>query len=129
MGFFDKIKSTINQIKEENKGFGAAMKRINSNGFCGNVNRGIKNGDFWEGSYLSVENGQCVIYGSNQEDYFFDGSQVESFEQASTAKIMIAKGNEQLPALRFIIKFKDGKKAQADIIDLKIAEIKLTLGL
>ena len=129
MGFFDKIKNTIKQIKEENKGFGAAMKRINAAGFCGNVNRGIKNGDFWEGSYLSVENGKCVIYGSNQEDYFFDGTDVESFEQASTAKIMISKGNQQLSALRFIITFKDGKRAQADIIELKISEVQLTLGL
>ena len=129
MGFFDKIKEKLSKIKEENKGFGTAMKRINSSGFCGNVNRGIKNGDFWEGSYLSVENGKCVIYGSNQEDYFFDGADVESFEQASTAKIMIAKGNQQLPALRFVITFKNGKRAQADIFELKIAEVKLTLGI
>lgn len=129
MGFFDKIKATINQIKEENKGFGAAMKRINASGFCGNVNRGIKNGDFWEGSYLSIENGKCVIYGSNQEDFFFEAADVESFEQVSTTKLMISKGNQQLPSFRFLITFKDGKRAQADIIELKIAEIKLTLGL
>ena len=129
MGFFDKVKDAINKFKEENKGFGAAMKRINSSGFCGNVNRGIKDGDFWNGSYLSVENGQCVIYGSNQADYFFGGSDVESLEQVSTATVMVTKGNEQLPANRFIINFKDGKRAQADILVLKISEVKLTLGL
>ena len=129
MGFFDKVKDAINKFKEENKGFGAAMKRINSSGFCGNVNRGIKDGDFWNGSYLSVETGQCVIYGSNQADYFFGGSDVESLEQVSTATVMVAKGNEQLPANRFIINFKDGKRAQADILVLKISEVKLTLGL
>ena len=129
MGFVDKIKEFFKRLKEENAGFGEAMKRINASGFCGNVNRGIKNGDFWEGSYLSVEAGKCVIYGSNQSDYFFEGSDVESFEQASTAKIMISKGNQQLPAIRFIITFKDGKRAQADILELKISEVKLTLGL
>lgn len=129
MGFFDKIKAKINQFKEENKGFAAAMKRINAAGFCGNVNRGIKNGDFWEGSYLSLENGKGVIYGSNQEDYVFDGADVQSFEQASTASIMISKGNQKNPARRFIITFKDGKRAQADIMDMKISEVKLTLGL
>ena len=129
MGFFDKVKDAINKFKAENKGFGAAMKRINSSGFCGNVNRGIKDGDFWNGSYLSVENGRCVIYGSNQADYFFGGSDVESLEQVSTATVMVAKGNEQLPANRFIINFKDGKRAQADILVLKISEVKLTLGL
>lgn len=129
MGFFDKIKDTMKQIKEENAGFGAAMKRMNAPGFCGNVNRGVKNGDFWEGSYLSVEDGKCVIYGSNQPDYFFVGSDVESLEQASTAKIMISKGNEQHTALRYIITFKDGKRAQADIMDIKISEVKLTLNL
>ncbi len=129
MGFLDKIKDAIKQIKEENKGFGAAMKRINSSGFCGNVNRGIKNSDFWEGSYLSIENGKCVIYGSNQEDYFFDATDIESFEQISTSKTMISKGNQQFASFRFLITFKDGKRAQADIIELKISEIKLTLGL
>lgn len=129
MGFLDKIKETFKKLKEENAGFGAAMKRINSAGFCGNVNRGIKNGDFWEGSYLSIEGGKCVIYGSNQADYFFEAADVESFEQTSTARIMVSKGNQQLPATRYLITFKDGKRAQADIFELKISEIKLTLGL
>jgi len=129
MGFLDKIKEAFKRFKEENQGFGAAMKRINAPGFCGNVNRGIKNGDFWEGSYISIENGKCIIYGSNQTDYVFDGDDVESFEQSSTARLKITKGNQQLSALRFLITFKDGKRAQADIMETKITEIKLTLGL
>lgn len=129
MGFFDKIKETFKRLKEENSGFLDAMKRINAPGFCGNVNRGIKDGDFWEGSYLSIENGKCVIYGSNQADYFFEAGDVESFEQVSTAKTMITKGNQQLPAFRFLITFRDGKRAQADIVEMKVSEIKLTLGL
>ena len=53
MGFFDKIKETAKQLKEENRNFKSSMKRINDRkAFCGNVNRGIKKGDFWEGSYV-----------------------------------------------------------------------------
>lgn len=129
MGFVDKIKEFFKKLKEENAGFGAAMKRINSSGFCGNINRGIKNGDFWEGSYISIEGGHGVIYGSNQPDYTFTGSDITSFEIVPGAKCTVSQGQNTIPCNRFIITFKDGKRAQADIIPAKLSELKLTLNL
>ncbi len=128
-GFIEKIKEFFKKLKEDNKGFGAAMKRINSSGFCGNVNRGIKNGDFWEGSYVNIEDGKGVIFGSNQEDYFFTGADIASFEVDTLAKPTVSKGNQQMAAIRVIITFTDGKRAQADLIAEKISTFKMTLGL
>ena len=129
MGFFDKIKEGFNKFKEENKGFLTAMKRINAKGFCGNVNRNVSNGDFWNGSYLSIEDGKGVIYGSNQSDYFFSGSDVASFEITDEKKIMITKGQDTLPAYKCQINFKDGKRAYADILISMIEPFKTTLNI
>ena len=104
------------------------MKRINASGFCGNVNRGIKDGDFWNGSYLSIEGGCIVIYGSNQEDYTFGADDVVSFDILDNLKINVNRGNQACPALRFNITLKDGKKAQADILLEKIDSVKKVLG-
>lgn len=127
MGFLDKVKEFFKKLKEENAGFATAMKRINSAGFCGNVNRGIKNGDFWEGSYISIENGNAVIYGSNQEDYVFGAEDVASFELVEGVKCTVSKGDQTIPANRFIITFKDGKRAQADIIPGMLLNLQTTL--
>ena len=129
MGFVDKIKEFIKKLKADNAGFGATMARINASGYCGNVNRGIKNGDFWEGSYISIENNQGVIYGSNQADYSFVGGDIASFELVPGANCIIHKGKESIPGNRFIITFKDGKRAQADIIPAKLPAFNMTLNL
>lgn len=126
---WEKIKEFFKKLKEENKGFGAAMARINSTDFCGNVNRGIKNGDFWEGSYINVAGDCALIYGSNQPDYVFKGEDVESFELQPSTNVTVSKGNDKIPASRYIITFKDGKRAQADLIPDGLSKLKMTLGL
>lgn len=126
MKIVDKIKEFFKRLKEDNKGFGAAMKRINASGFCGNVNRGIKSGDFWEGSYLSIENGHGVIYGSNQPDYVFTGEDIEAFEVVPGATATVSKGQDKIVCGRYLITFKDGKRAQADIFPAKLPEVKMT---
>ena len=127
MGFGDKIKEFFKKLKEENAGFATTMKRINSTGYCGNVNRGVKNGDFWEGSYVSIEGGHGVIYGSNQPDYEFTGSDIKSFEVVGTASVSV--GDKTLAGNSCIITFADGKTAKADIITEKIAQFKITFNI
>lgn len=126
--FTDKIKDFFAKIKEENKGFGATMMRINAPGFYGNVNRNVKNGVFWEGSYISIEDSYGVIYGSNQSDYVFTGDDIASFDFVDV-KCSVSKGNESLPAVRYLISFKDGKTAQADILLKSVESFKAKLGL
>lgn len=130
-GFIEKIKEFFKRLKEENAGFGAAMKRINSSGFCGNINRGVKkeNCDFWNGSYISVEGDKAVIYGSNQPDYVFGADDIASFDVVVNAKCTVSKGNQTLPGVRFNISFKDGKKAQADILVDKVDALKKVLAI
>ncbi len=119
MGFGEKIKGFFKKLKEENKGFGATMKRINNaQDFCGNVNRRVKNGDFWNGSYLSIEAGHGVIYGSNQADYCFTAADVASFSVGGKATASL--GNQTLPATTCILTFKDGLTAEADILNTKL---------
>lgn len=128
MGFFDKIKGVFAKIKEENRNFGSTMARINNNDFCGNVNRGVKNGDFWEGSYISLENGKGVIYGSSQDDYVFGAEDIANFTCTGTGTD-VPRNNIKLPTIRFIVEFKDGKKAQADILTDKVDAFKLSMKL
>lgn len=123
------LKDFFKKLKEENKNFGETMKRINSSGFCGNVNRGIKAGDFWEGAYISIIGGKGVIYGSSQDDYVFDGTDIEKFEIVVGANATVAKGNDKKPALRYTITFKDGKVAQADLLVDKVTEFEKTFDL
>ncbi len=123
------LKDFFKKLKEENRNLGTTTKRINSSNFYGNVNRGIKGGDFWEGSYVSIEGGHGVIYGSNQDDYTFTTESIASFERGSATGLMISVGNTQLPAVRYIMSFTDGKKAQMDIIANKLDSFKMSFGL
>ena len=122
------LKDFFNKLKEENRNMGTTMKRINSSNYFGEVNRGIKNGDFWEGSYVSIEGDHGVIYGSNQDDYTFSASNITAFEHGSGSR-MIALGNEKKASVRYIISFADGKKAQMDIFADKIDSFKLSFNL
>lgn len=98
MGFFDKVKEKAQQLKEENRNFGKTMKRMNSKGaFFGNVNRGVKNGDFWEGSYVNTEDNRLVIYGSNQDDYVFGAADVLSCSPLG-AGATIPVGDKKMPS-------------------------------
>lgn len=129
MGFFDKVKDVASKIKEENKYFGSTMRRINDrSAFFGNVNRDVKNGDFWEGSYVNVEGNNGVIYGSSQEDYVFSPGDVKSCTFAGVGTD-VAVGSEKKKSMRYILVFSDGKKAQADIILDKSELFKTIFGL
>ena len=124
MGFFDKIKEKASQIKEVNKNFGSTMRRINNRAaFYGNVNRGIKNGDFFEGSYVNIEDGKGVIYSTAQDDYLFTPDDIKSFNLLGDGE-PVAVGDQKALSLRYVIEFKDGKKAQADLIVLKVESFK-----
>lgn len=135
MGFMDKIKATISKFKEDNKNFGSTMKRMNNKpAFYGNVNRGVKDGDFWEGSYLNIENGKGLIYGSSQDDYFFDS--IASFEVCGEGRPIPTTRNVNgqsvrvnQPTLSCILSFEDGKKAKADILSEKLATFKMTFNI
>ncbi len=122
------LKDFFKKLKEDNKNFGETMKRMNSTGFCGNVNRGIKGGDFWEGSYVNVSGAQAVIYGSSQDDYVFTAADIEGFDHVAGADVSVTIGNDKKPALRYMITFKDGKVAQADIVVAKVDEFTKVLG-
>ena len=120
------LKDFFNKLKAENRNFIKTTQRINGSGFYGNVNRGVKNGDFWEGSYVSIEGGCGVIYGSNQDDYTFTKENIASFELGSaSAGLTISVGNTNLPAIRYIMSFTDGKKAQMDIATNKLDSFKM----
>lgn len=115
MGFFDKVKEKLDKFKEDNRNFGTTTKRINGAGFCGTVNRGIKDGDFWLGSYISIEAGGGVIYGTSQDDYTFTADDIAGFELLSS-NAKVASGGNTFDAFRYQITFKDGKVAQADLM-------------
>ena len=125
MGLFDKIKEASGKLMKDTEGFRKAMVRINSAGFCGTVNRGIKNGDFWEGSYLSIEDGHGVIYGSSQEDYVFGDGDVVSIDVMPNSNCTVAKGNVRVPAISCIVKFSDGKRAQMEIMNDAFTKLKM----
>ena len=129
MGFFDKIKEAAGKIKENNRNFGSTMSRINNtSNFYGCVNRGIKGGDFFEGSYISIENGKAVIYGSAQDDYVFSGADVKEFDLIGDG-LDVPVGDSKHMSLRYAVVFNDGKKAQLDIIVLKVEAFKATIGI
>lgn len=124
------IGGVIKQIKEENKNLGQTMARMNSAQFYGNINRGIKNGDFWEGCYINASGGNGLIYGSasKQEDYTFSKADVISFEKIGRGE-MINVGQSKEPSVRCSITFADGKRAQADIIATRFEAFVRNLGL
>ena len=132
MGFFDKVKETAKNIKEENRNFGTTMKRMNdTNSFFGFVNdpRTEEDGDFRKGSYISIESGKGVIYGAAQDDYFFDKCDIISFKFLGERKQTIKSGNEMHDSMRFLVVFKDGKNAMFDIISTKTDDFKLAFNI
>lgn len=124
----EKLKESLKKFKEDNSGFSLAMKRINSTGFCGNVNRGIKNGDFWNGSYVSIEDGHAVIYGSHQPDYTFTADDIADFEPVIARNVSVSVGNQTKPAERFKVTFHDGKVAQLDLPLEKVTYFRSSIG-
>ncbi len=131
-GFIQKIKDFFKQLKEENANLKPTMARINDSvNFCGNINRGFGKGegDFWNGSYISTEAGGAVIYGSAQADYHFNGEDIASFELVNGWNGTITMGGKSYNGVRYIITFKDGKKAQADVLVSKIDWLKTKLNI
>ncbi len=132
MGFFDKIKEKAKEIKENNKNFGATMKRMNDRArFCGNVNVKVKDGDFVYGSYLNIEpsGDSGVIYSTSQDDYVFKKENIAEFNLLGDG-MDIAVGDQKRKSLRYEIKFTDGKRAECDIIVLQqLDKFKSALGL
>ncbi len=126
MVFLDKIKEKAGGLKENAKIMGKITARINnSTKFYGNVNRGVKDGDFSEVCYVSIEDGKGVIYGTlDKEDYLFTAKDVCSFT-------FIGNGCDvqEHPSLRYMIEFTDGKKAQLDIIHTKVDDFKRSFNL
>ena len=125
--FIEKIKEFFKKLKEENAGLVQTTKRINASGLCGTVNRGCKNGDFWEGSYVSIEGGHAVIYGSNQADYVFGAEDIESCTVGSATTASV--GDKQHPAVQHTLVVKDGRTAYIDLINTAAANFKSTLKL
>ena len=108
---------------------GTTMRRINDRiSLYGNVNRGIKDGDFWQGSYVSIEGSNAVIYGSAQDDYIITRGSVTGFTLLGNGTNDTV-GNDSMPSLRFLMKLADGKKAQADIIYNKVDAFKNAIGI
>lgn len=123
------IKEFFARIKESNKNFAQTTKRINATGFCGNVDRGVKGGDFGIGAYVSIIDGKGVIYSTGIDDYIFTGSDIEKFELMPGTNVTVSSGKEQRAALRYKITFKDGKTALADLLVDKIDMFKSSLSI
>ena len=129
MGFFDKVKEKFNQIKEENKNFGKTMARNNNKAdYYGWVNYEVKGGDFRQMSSVNIENGQGVIYNTSEDDYTFTGSDIASATFSGNGQ-PVNQDNMKVPTLRFMVEFKDGKKAHMDIIRNKVDMFKATFGI
>ena len=123
------LKEFFKKLKDDNKNFKTTMARINLPSFCGDINFGVKDGDFPSGSYISIadEGDKAVIYSTSIDDYFFASEDIASFEFVNGVSRKInANGKDNL-TLRFVITFKDGKKAQADIMVDKADELKALL--
>ena len=123
-GFFKKI-------KEENRNLGKTTKRINDRvSLYGKVNYGMKDGDFWNGSYLSIENGKGVIYGSAQDDYVFSQSDIMTYQVKNS---IVRVGNPVEGCFSgkgtlFEICFKDGKKAYVSMYAERIEAFRIWMG-
>lgn len=140
-GFIQKIKDFFKKLKEENRNLGTTMKRYNDRKhFCGNVNRGIKDGDFWNGSYISLEGDGCVIYGSAQDDYVFGAADVASFEFVGTCDISVpatpkeketngGRSTVEKAGANYTVTFKDGKVAYVTFIIDQLEAVELVLGI
>ena len=129
MGFFDKVKETINKVKEENKNFGRTMSRNNNKAeYYGWVNYEVKGGDFRQMSSVNIENGHGVIYNTSDDDYVFNGEDVVDVKSSGAGQ-PVNQDNMKVPTLRFVIKFKDGKTAHVDIIKNKVDMFNATFGI
>ena len=126
-GFFQKIKDFFRRLKEENRNLATTTKRINSQELCGAVNRGVKNGDFWEGSYISVTMDGAVIYGSAQDDYNIPAGSVKSIEKKGESKVSV--GDKTYPANKYEMKLEDGKVAYVDLMTAKEGAFRAALKL
>lgn len=123
-----KLGNMLKKLKEENRNLASTTARMNNHAeFYGNINRGVKGGDFWEGSYVNIISGRGVIYGSAQDDYTFTGSDLISMAPLGPGAA-IPVGNMKLSSERFLLAFADGKQAQADIICNKVAAFRMTFG-
>ena len=118
-----KLGNMLKKLKEENRNLASTMARMNNHAeFYGNINRGVKDGDFWEGSYVNIISGRGVIYG-----YTFTGSDLISMVPLGPGAA-IPVGNMKLSSERFLLAFADGKQAQADIICNKVAAFRMAFG-
>lgn len=124
MGFFDKIKKAVNQIKEDNKYMALTTARLNNkDAYYGWVNYSIKGGDFRQGSYVNFEDGKGVIYNTGDQGYIFTAADFASFNFVGDGQ-PVNQNNIKVPTLRFAAEFKDGKKANMDIIHSKVEDFK-----
>lgn len=126
-GFFQKIKEFFVKFKENNRNFMTTMKRINSSDLCGRVNHKVKDGDFWEGSYISVIGGVAVIYGSDQDDYIVREGSVVSFTPLGATQIHI--GDKPHNCTKYEMKLEDGKVAYVDLMTAKEGAFRAALKL
>ncbi|MBR5544533.1 MAG: hypothetical protein IKU66_03580 [Clostridia bacterium] len=125
MGLKDKLnsmglKDKLSKMKDGAALLAKATSRLNSIYFFGRVNFGVKDGDFWEGSYVNVEDMVGVIYSTAYEDYTFTADDIEKFELQEDCKPEVAKGGDYYKAKRFFVTFKDGKVAQMDLLENKV---------
>lgn len=125
MGF----KDFLGKMKDSAASFAQTTARYNASGFCGNIDHGIKGADFAPGAFVNIQDGQGLIYGNNLEDYIFTAEDIVSFELRAGGPVKIRKGNDEFAVLNFMITFRDGKKAHADILVSKLDQFKLTFKL
>jgi hypothetical protein len=115
MGFFDKVKEKVNQIKEENKNLGKTMQRNNNKSdYYGWVNYEVKGGDFRQMSSINIENGQGVIYNTSDDDYIFSADDIVTMKLSGAGQ-PVNQDNMKIGTQRYMIEFKDGKKTTMDI--------------
>lgn len=125
MGF----KDFLGKMKDGAASFAKTTGRFNAPGFCGNIDHGIKGADFAPGAFVNIEDGKGLIYGNNLEDYIFTAEDIAAFEVRVGGPTVIRKGNDEFPVINYIITFRDGKKAHADLLLSKLDEFKLAFKL
>lgn len=126
----EKIQNIFQRLKEDNKNFAVTTARINNReNFFGNVNRRVKGGDFYEGSYLSIESETGVIYSTTYDDYTFKKDDIAEFKLIDTSIAPIRMGDQSYPAECYRLSLKDGKTAQVDMIKMKVVKFKATFDL
>ncbi len=119
MGFLDKIKSTVDKVKEDNKNFGKTTKRMNVGEIFGHVNKNSETEDFSRGSYVNLENGKFVIYNTKDDDYFFSKEDIKVKECLGVGPT-IKKGKESFLTQKYKMVFTDNKEVVVYIFSNKI---------